>query len=109
MRPTSARVFHPLASAHAGRTKKGLIVINDEAHHCYRHKPDGEKERLSRDERSEARKRADEARVWISGLETVKEKIGIRVIYDLSATPFFLKGSGYKEGTLFPWGSRIFR
>jgi type III restriction enzyme len=25
------------------------------------------------------------------------------VVYDLSATPFFLHGSGYKEGTLFPW------
>ena len=22
---------------------------------------------------------------------------------DLSATPFFLRGSGYHEGTLFPW------
>jgi type III restriction enzyme len=26
-----------------------------------------------------------------------------RAIYDLSATPFFLRGSGYAEGTLFPW------
>ena len=34
--------------------------------------------------------------------EAVKNKIGIRTIYDLSATPFFLKGSGYPEGTLFP-------
>ncbi len=25
------------------------------------------------------------------------------MVYDLSATPFFLKGSGYREGTLFPW------
>ena len=24
-------------------------------------------------------------------------------VVDLSATPFFLSGSGYKEGTLFPW------
>ncbi len=24
-------------------------------------------------------------------------------VYDLSATPFFLRGSGYGEGTLFPW------
>ncbi|MBV9142316.1 MAG: hypothetical protein JO115_15625 [Pseudonocardiales bacterium] len=24
-------------------------------------------------------------------------------MYDLSATPFFLAGSGYREGTLFPW------
>src|SRR6185437_3488048 len=37
------------------------------------------------------------------GLEAVKRKIGVRAIYDLSATPFFLRGSGYPEGTLFPW------
>jgi hypothetical protein len=24
-------------------------------------------------------------------------------VLDLSATPFFLRGSGYAEGTLFPW------
>ncbi len=27
----------------------------------------------------------------------------MRAVYDLSATPFFLRGSGYSEGTLFPW------
>jgi type III restriction enzyme len=27
----------------------------------------------------------------------------IKTVYDLSATPFFLRGSGYEEGTLFPW------
>src|SRR5437870_6387021 len=26
-----------------------------------------------------------------------------QAIYDLSATPFFLRGSGWPEGTLFPW------
>ena len=31
------------------------------------------------------------------------KKLGLRAVYDLSATPFFLKGSGYPEGTLFPW------
>ncbi len=83
--------------------KRHIVVINDEAHHCYRRKPDGEELRLSADERAEARQRDEEARVWISGLEAVKAKLGIRVIYDLSATPFFLRGSGYPEGTLFPW------
>ena len=58
---------------------------------------------LKGDERKEAKKRDEEARVWISGLEAIKRKIGIRAIYDLSATPFFLRGSGYAEGTLFPW------
>jgi type III restriction enzyme len=83
--------------------KKNILVINDEAHHCYRRKPDGEDEKLKGDERKEAEKREEAARIWISGLEAVKAKIGIRAIYDLSATPFFLRGSGYPEGTLFPW------
>jgi type III restriction enzyme len=84
-------------------SKKNIVVFNDEAHHCYRRKPDGIDERLSRDERQEAKTRDEEARIWISGLEAVKDKLGIRVIYDLSATPFFLRGSGYSEGTLFGW------
>ena len=84
-------------------TKKNIIVLNDEAHHCYRRRPDGEEEPLTGDERAEAKKRDEEARVWISGIEAVKAKIGIRAVYDLSATPFFLRGSGWGEGKLFPW------
>jgi type III restriction enzyme len=83
--------------------KRNVVVINDEAHHCYRRKPDGEAEALKGEERTEAEKRNEEARVWLSGLEAVRDKTGIRAIYDLSATPFFLRGSGYREGTLFPW------
>ena len=83
--------------------KKNIIVINDEAHHCYRRKPESPEERLKGDEKKEAEKREEAARVWISGLEAVKAKTGIKAIYDLSATPFFLRGSGYPEGTLFPW------
>jgi type III restriction enzyme len=84
-------------------TKKHIIVLNDEAHHCYRRKPDGEEDTLTGDDRVEAKTRDEEARIWISGLEAVKAKIGVKAIYDLSATPFFLRGSGYPEGTLFPW------
>ena len=83
--------------------KKNILVINDEAHHCYRRKPESPEEKLKGDERKEAQKREEAARIWISGLEAVKSKIGIKAIYDLSATPFFLRGSGYPEGTLFPW------
>ena len=83
--------------------KKNILVINDESHHCYRRKPDDEEEKLKGDERKEAEKREEAARIWISGLEAVKAKIGIKATYDLSATPFFLRGSGYPEGTLFPW------
>src|SRR5271157_2412484 len=84
-------------------SKRNIVVINDEAHHCYRRKPDGEVETLKGEQRTEAEKRNEEARVWISGLEAVRDKIGIRGFYDLSATPFFLRGSGYREGTLFSW------
>ncbi len=84
-------------------TKKNIIVINDEAHHCYRRRVSGEDIKLTGDEHKEAQKREEEARIWITGLEAVKKKIGAKAIYDLSATPFFLRGSGYPEGTLFPW------
>lgn len=83
--------------------KQNIIVINDEAHHCYRRRQATEKERLSGEDRREADRRNEEARFWISGLEAVKAKLNVKVIYDLSATPFFLRGSGYSEGTLFPW------
>lgn len=85
-------------------TKKNIVVLNDEAHHCYRRRVGGEEEEpLKGDERKEAEKREEAARIWISGLEAVKAKIGVKAVYDLSATPFFLRGSGYSEGTLFPW------
>ena len=83
--------------------KKNILVINDEAHHCYRRKADGEAERLTGDDKREADRRDEEARLWINGLEAVHRKIGIKTVYDLSATPFFLRGSGYSEGTLFGW------
>jgi hypothetical protein len=81
--------------------KKSIIVINDEAHHCYRPREDTEK--LTGEERQEAEKLAEEARVWLSGLEAIQRKVGVKVVYDLSATPFYLKGSGYPEGKIFPW------
>jgi type III restriction enzyme len=83
---------------------KKVLVLNDEAHHCYREKP-GVKEEgtLKGDDRKEAEKNREAARLWISGLETVGKKLGINRVIDLSATPFFLRGSGYVEGTLFHW------
>jgi type III restriction enzyme len=84
-------------------SKRNVVVFNDEAHHCYRGKPEPEPVKLVGDERKEAEKRDREARIWINGLEAVKRKLGVRAVYDLSATPFFLRGSGYPEGTLFPW------
>ena len=83
---------------------KNILVINDEAHHCYREKPGEEQEgKLTGDEKQEAEKNKEAARAWISGLEAIDRKLGLARVIDLSATPFFLRGSGYAEGTLFPW------
>jgi len=84
---------------------KNIMVLNDEAHHCYREKqnPDEDNSDLKGDDRKEAEKNSEAARLWISGIEAVNRKLGVRRVMDLSATPFFLSGSGYVEGTLFPW------
>jgi type III restriction enzyme len=83
---------------------KNVVVINDEAHHCYRERQDGEAETpIAAEDREEAKRNTEAARLWISGLEALKRKVGVRTVFDLSATPFFLRGSGYREGTLFPW------
>jgi hypothetical protein len=84
-------------------SKKNIVVLNDEAHHCYRAKPGEDDEKIFADEKDEVKQRDEDARVWLAGLEAVQQKLGIRAIYDLSATPFFLRGSGYDEGKLFPW------
>ncbi|TWB23457.1 type III restriction enzyme [Nitrospirillum amazonense] len=89
-------------------------VINDEAHHCYRHKVGDEAEDaegpLTGEDKKEAAENDEAARLWINGIEALDRKLsqsgrkrGVRAVYDLSATPFFLRGSGYQEGTLFPW------
>ena len=83
---------------------KNILVLNDEAHHCYREKlPEPDDAHLKGDDRKEAEKNNEAARLWISGLEAVNRKLGLSRVIDLSATPFFLSGSGYAEGTLFPW------
>ncbi|MCX6433029.1 MAG: DEAD/DEAH box helicase family protein, partial [Actinobacteria bacterium] len=84
-------------------TKKNIVVLNDEAHHCYQSAPQSQEEKLTAEERADAKRDEEAARVWLNGLRAVQQKLGIRAIYDLSATPFFLRGSGYPEGTLFPW------
>ncbi|MGY2882745.1 BPTD_3080 family restriction endonuclease [Thermostichus sp. OS-CIW-28] len=83
---------------------KNILVINDEAHHCYRQRPDSaDVEKLKGEDKEEAKQNNESARLWISGIEMVKRQLGVLRVYDLSATPFFLQGSGYREGTLFPW------
>ena len=60
---------------------KNIVVLNDEAHHCYREKPQTrrrDRSDLKGDEKEEAKKNNEAARLWISGLEIVKRKLGVR-------------------------------
>ena len=74
-----------------------IMVLNDEGHHAYRPKPTEEK--LSAEEKKERQ----EATVWVSGLDTFNQACGVKFCVDLSATPFYIQGSGHPEGSPFPW------
>ena len=84
---------------------KNVMVINDEAHHCYQEKPVKleDTDDLKGDDKKEAEENNEAARLWINGIKAVQRQLGVNRVIDLSATPFFLRGSGYVEGTLFPW------
>ncbi|MCX8081723.1 MAG: DEAD/DEAH box helicase family protein [Bacteroidia bacterium] len=82
-----------------GKFKKNsrLLIINDEAHHCYLPKSSGV---------TEDNEEADEntkAAVWFTGLKEISLRYKVQYIYDLSATPYYLQGSGYTPYSLFPW------
>jgi type III restriction enzyme len=85
-----------------------IMVMNDEGHHCWR--PAGDLDELTSDERKQLEEEAAEARVWLEGLDRINnctpdptQEPGISACIDLSATPFYLKGSGHPEGRPFPW------
>ena len=75
-----------------------LLVLNDEAHHCYLPRAKG---RDTDDEHSETENKR--AAVWFSGVRACAERWQVRAVYDLSATPYYLSGSGYPAYSLFPW------
>lgn len=55
---------------------KNILAINDEAHHCYREKPlDPDEEELKGDEKKEAERNLEAARLWISGLEADRKSV----------------------------------
>jgi type III restriction enzyme len=94
-----ARVLRDLA----GRGKGEIVVLNDEAHHCYQDKPLDDPGEVDSEDKKEVEQRNADARVWFKGLKAIRKRVGIKAIYDLSATPYYLRGSGYLEGYIFPW------
>ncbi|WP_139559626.1 BPTD_3080 family restriction endonuclease [Methylotetracoccus oryzae] len=85
------------------------LVFNDEAHHAYRRGDvTGDEQSLDED-KDLAKKNAREATIWIEGLDRInklaggRRKRGINLCVDLSATPFYIQGSGNEVGKPFPW------
>ncbi|MEM3453359.1 MAG: DEAD/DEAH box helicase family protein, partial [Candidatus Hadarchaeum sp.] len=103
--PESDRAFCHRVLKELGN-KQNLLVINDEAHHAYRPaqvlSPE-ELKQLPKEERDRLMEEFREATVWVSGLDRIHAVRGINFCADFSATPFYLKGSGYEEGLPFPW------
>ena len=90
----AAAVLQDMAKA------KNIIVINDEAHHAWRINPEarGKYTRIG-----SLKDSAEEATIWVGGLDRIHEHAGILRCFDLSATPFSPSGSRMDEAALFPW------
>ena len=79
---------------------RNFLVINDEAHHAWRINPEAEGKYLrSRDMKDSA----EEATVWIGGLDRLHRSRGILCCLDFSATPFTPSGKKSSEEALFGW------
>lgn len=91
--------FSQVVKRTLGKFKSGsrVLILNDEAHHCYLPKS---KSKTTDNEESDENARAA---VWFSGLREISKKFKLQSVYDLSATPYYLTGSGYTPYSLFPW------
>ena len=79
-----------------------VMALNDEGHHAYR-PMQADVGELSAEERREAGAQNEEATIWVQGLDKINQATGVRFCVDLSATPFYISGSGHPEGQPFPW------
>ena len=80
------------------KPNRRLLILNDEAHHCYLPKAKGRK--LDGENTKEENARAA---VWFTGLTEIAKQFKVQAVYDLSATPYYLTGSGYEAYSLFGW------
>ncbi len=79
---------------------RNLLVINDEAHHAWRVNWEAEGKYLRARDLKDS---AQEATVWIGGLDRLHRSRGILTCYDFSATPFTPSGKKSSEEALFGW------
>jgi type III restriction enzyme len=75
---------------------ENIIVINDEAHHAWRVRPDLKIKR-------ENKEQVAQATIWVGGLDRIHRSRKILRCFDLSATPFAPSGKRTEEEALFGW------
>lgn len=81
--------------------KQNILVLNDEAHHAYRIRPEEKDDDDDEDEDTEYLKQ--EATIWVEGLDRIHKHRGINLCVDLSATPYYLSRVGREANKPFPW------
>jgi type III restriction enzyme len=101
---SDARFIQRLLGREVGG-KQNLLVLNDEAHHAYRIRQstaDAAEDAGALDEERED-DFADEATIWIKGLDAIHKNRRINLCVDLSATPYYLARAGDDTNRVFPW------
>ncbi|MBN1505692.1 MAG: DEAD/DEAH box helicase family protein [Sedimentisphaerales bacterium] len=79
---------------------RNIVVINDEAHHAWRINVESIGKYLRQRDMKDS---AEEATVWIGGLDRIHQARAILNCFDFSATPFTPSGKKSSEEALFGW------
>lgn len=87
-----------LLKAHRGGGP--IAVLNDEAHHCYTLRGVRLSKGTADTEEKEDRKRAE---LWFGALQALRANDRLGQVFDLSATPMWLRRPAKLQAETFPW------
>ena len=93
---TTGQMLNRLLPAH--RSGEPIVVINDEAHHCYRMDTRGLKKGSKEEQDEEGR-----AALWFSAIAGLQEQGRLARVFDLSATPMYLRRPAELQTEHFQW------
>ena len=97
-RESDADMLDRLLKTHRGGGH--ITVINDEAHHCYTLQGTDLAGSTTDDDEKEDRKRAE---LWFGALRALRASDRLSQVFDLSATPMWLRRPASLKAETFPW------